>query len=360
MKIGTITLCCLFSLMAARAEEVPLSRIAFGSCSNEKRPQPIWDAINALNPQLFIFTGDNVYADSADPAVLKTAYDKLAAVPGLAELRAKSQVIGTWDDHDYGINDGGAEWIGKHTTKDAFMDFFDIPLDSPMRSREGVYDARIFGPEGRRVQVILLDTRWFRGPLDRLGPEELEKLRSERGSSVGPYIPANNSESTMLGEEQWKWLAEQLKQPAELRIIVSSIQVIPIDHGWEKWANLPAERRRLLELVRDSRAQGVIFLTGDRHSADISMLPPGTDGGPDYTVYDITSSSLNQTGFTREDNRYRVGSEDPCGQQNFGVLNIDWNGEDPTITLEIRDVKGQIERAARTSLHTLKPGKLWR
>ena len=360
MKIGTITLCCLFSLMAARAEEVPLSRIAFGSCSNEKRPQPIWDAINALNPQLFIFTGDNVYADSADPAVLKTAYDKLAAVPGLAELRAKGPVIGTWDDHDYGINDGGAEWIGKHTTKDAFMDFFDIPLDSPMRSREGVYDARIFGPEGRRVQVILLDTRWFRGPLDRLGPEELEKLRSERGSSVGPYIPANNSESTMLGEEQWKWLAEQLKQPAELRIIVSSIQVIPIDHGWEKWANLPAERHRLLELVRDSRAQGVIFLTGDRHSADISMLPPGTDGGPDYTVYDITSSSLNQTGFTREDNRYRVGSEDPCGQQNFGVLNIDWNGEDPTITLEIRDVQGQIERAARTSLHTLKPGKLWR
>ena len=358
MKTGTIILLCLLSLVVARSGEVPLSRIAFGSCSNEKRPQPIWDAINEFNPQLFIFTGDNVYADSGDPAVLKTSYDKLAAVPGFAKLRAQCPVIGTWDDHDYGLNDGGAEWTGKQAAKEAFMDFFGIPADSPMRSREGIYDAKIFGPEGRRVQVILLDTRWFRGPLEKLSPEELKKLRAEKGPWNGPYIPASNSDSTMLGEEQWKWLGEQLKQPAELRIIVSSIQVIPTDHGWEKWGNLPAERRRLLELVRDSYGRGVIFLSGDRHTADISMLPPGTDGAPDYTLYDLTSSGLTQTGFSREDNRYRVGSENPYGQQNFGVLKIDWNQEDPTISMEIRDVNGQIVREARSTLHTLKPCEL--
>ena len=340
------------------AAEEPLSRIAFGSCANEKRKaQPIWDAINRLNPQLFIFGGDNVYADSGDPEVLRTSYEKMAAVPGFAALRAKCPVMATWDDHDYGLNDGGAEWEGKQAAKDAFMEFFQTPADSPLRQREGIYDAKVFGPEGQRVQVILLDTRWFRGPLERLDKEAHSKLKKEKGPWSGPYLPAPDSDSTILGEEQWKWLAEQLKVPAELRLIVSSIQIIPIDHGWEQWGNLPRERQRLLELVRDS-ATNVIFLTGDRHTADISLYPPETDGGPFYPIYDITASGLTQTGFSREKNRYRVGAENPFGKQNFGWIDIDWQAEDPTIKLEIRNVEGKVVREAQTTLNTLKPCNL--
>ena len=290
----------LLPILPLAAAEAPLSRIAFGSCANEKRKaQPVWDAINQLEPQLFIFTGDNVYADSGDPEVLRTSYEKLAAVPGFAALRDKCPILATWDDHDYGKNDGGAEWEGKQAAKDAFMEFFRTPPESPLRQREGIYDAKVFGPEGRRVQVILLDTRWFRGPLERLDKEEHSKLKKEKGPWNGPYVPAPDSESSILGDDQWQWLEEQLKVPAELRLIVSSIQVIPIDHGWEKWGNLPRERQRLLELVRD-HATGVIFLSGDRHTADISLYPPETDGGPFYPIYDITSSGLTQTGFSRE------------------------------------------------------------
>ncbi len=348
-------LCLLLALSGlARAGEEPLTRIAFGSCANEKRAQPIWGTIRQLEPQLFIFTGDNVYADSADPAVLSASYDKLAAQPDFAALRSSSRVIGTWDDHDFGANDAGAEWEGKGAAKEAFVRFFDLPEDSPVRRREGIYDARIFGPEGRRVQVILLDTRWFRGPLKRMTAEELRTLRAEKGRWQGPYLPDAESDATILGEDQWRWLEEQLRIPAELRLIVSSIQVVPEEHGWEKWGNLPRERRRLLELAGRSTG-GVIFLSGDRHTAEISKLPAGGPEGTAYPLFDLTSSGLNQNGYSREPNRHRIGDEPPFGKPNFGWISIDWQAADPGITMQIRDAEGAVVRQATTTLAALQP-----
>jgi len=349
----TLVLAALLPAQTLTAGE-PLSRIAFGSCANERRPQPIWDAINEMKPQLFIFTGDNVYADSGRPEILKRAYDSLGAIPGFAKLRASCPVLATWDDHDYGKNDAGEEFAGKHAAKEAFMNFFETPADSPLRSRGGIYDAAMFGPEGQKVQVILLDTRWFRGPLKRMDRAELKRVREETGTVVGPYLPDEESESSILGEEQWAWLVEQLQKPAELRLIVSSIQAVTIDHGWEKWGNLPRERERLFATIRD-HATGVIILSGDRHSADISMLPPETDGGPFYPLYDITSSGLTQTGLENEPNRYRVSGDDVFNKANFGWISIDWEQEDPPIKLEIRDVSGKVVREVATTLNTLKP-----
>lgn len=345
-----LTIGAVFPLHGAE----PLSRIAFGSCANQHRPQPVWDAINRLEPQLFIFAGDNVYADSADPAELGESYDDLAAEPGFARLRESCPVIGTWDDHDFGKNDAGAEWEGKQAAKHAFMEFFRTPENSPLRKRGGVYDAQIFGPEGKRVQVILLDTRWFRGPLKRMTKEELKAARAESGKSAGRYLADEDSDSTMLGGEQWAWLAGELCKPAELRLLVSSIQVVALDHGWEKWGNLPEERKKLLDLIRD-HATNVVILSGDRHSADISLLPPETDGGPFYPLYDITSSGLNQTGLSAEPNRFRVGGDSVYSEPNFGWIEIDWEQEDPSIALQIRDVDGEVVREVETTLNGLKP-----
>ena len=356
----TRSICCALLLAvttpALHAEE-PLSRIAFGSCANEHRPQPIWEAIDEMKPQLFIFTGDNVYADSADPAKIKASYDKLAAIPGFAALRENVPVIATWDDHDYGKNDAGAEFEGKEAAKEAFMDFFKTPEDSPIRKRGGIYDAKIFGPEGKRVQVILLDTRWFRGPIRKMTKEELRAARAEAGKKVGRYLPDEESDSSILGEEQWNWLVEELKKPAELRLLVSSIQVIPNEHGWEKWGNLPRERKKLLDTIRDN-ARHVIILSGDRHSSEISLLPPETDGGPFYPLYEVTASGLNQTGLPDEPNRFRVAGDSLYNQPNFGWIEIDWSQEDPPIKLEIRDVDGKVVREVQTTLNTLKPCQL--
>jgi alkaline phosphatase D len=335
----------------ALAGDTAPSRIAFGSCANENRAQPIWDTINKLDPQLFILTGDNVYADSADPAILRASYDKFGAIPGFAKLRASCPLLAPWDDHDYGANDAGVEWEGKGAAKEAFMAFYGTPPESPMRDRGGVYDAHVFGPEGKRLQVILLDTRWFRGPLKKLSKEEA-KVREEKTGVRGPYLPDPESDSSMLGDEQWKWLEEQLKVPAEVRLIVSSVQAIADHHGFEKWGNLPRERQRLLKLIRDN-AKGVIVLSGDRHTADISKLPPNSEDGPPYPLFDLTASALNQGGSSREENRYRVGTADPFGQPNFGWITIDWEQKDPAISLEIRDADGQVVREARTTVGEL-------
>jgi alkaline phosphatase D len=351
-------LCVVLALCAVRAAaEEPLSRIAFGSCANENRPQPIWEEIHEMEPQLFIFTGDNIYADTADPVKLRKSYEQLAEIPGFAKLRETCPVIGTWDDHDYGKNDAGEEFEGKQAAKDAFMEFFGTPEDSPLRKRGGVFDAKIYGPEGKRVQVILLDTRWFRGPIRKMSKEELKAARAESGKKVGRYLPDEESDSSMLGEEQWAWLAEELKKPAELRLLVSSIQVLALDHGWEKWGNLPKERKRLLDLIRDT-ATNVVILSGDRHSSDISLLPPETDGGPFYPLYDITSSGLNQTGLSSEPNRFRVAGDEVYNQPNFGWIDIDWSQEDPALKLEIRDLDGKVVREVQTTLNGLKPCQL--
>ncbi len=323
------------SLACAAAEEAPLSRIAFGSCLKENRPAPIWDAIVATRPQAFLFIGDNIYADTEDMAVMREKYAKLGAMPGYQALKKIAPIYATWDDHDYGVNDGGAEYPKRAEAQKEFLTFFEEPKDSPRWSRPGVYDAKIIGPQGRRVQIILLDTRYFRGPLKALP-------RTERKPGQGPYIPDDNPNLTMLGEAQWKWLKEELKKPAEVRIIASSIQFVPEEHGWEYWMTMPLERKKMLALIGETKANGVLFISGDRHLSEISRLPANDPAnGAGYPIFDVTSSSLNvpSGGNDNEANKHRIGSN--YRKVNFGTLDIDWTQPDPTIHMQVRDVDGK-------------------
>ena len=222
----------------------------------------------------------------------------------------------------------------KAESQRAFMDFFTVPDSAPMRSRPGIYDAHIFGPEGQRVQVILLDTRYFRGPLTR-------RPKGVKYDFPGHYVPSTDTTSSMLGEAQWTWLEAQLRRPAEVRLLVSSIQVIAEEHGWEKWANLPHERARLLQLLRDTQAEGVILLSGDRHLAEISRLDGDSPEGSGYPLYDGTSSGLNRGGGGSDDepNRHRIGSAN-FRQYNFGKIAINWTAKDPVISLQVLDDSG--------------------
>ena len=318
-----------------------LTRIAFGSCADQERPQPIWRAILAVRPQLFLFIGDNIYGDTEDMAEMRAKYRQLAAIPGFARLRRQVPILATWDDHDYGLNDGGADFAGRVASQNEFLDFWAVAHNSPRRIRAGVYDAGIFGPTGNRVQIILLDTRYHRSPL---------RPRPEGMPGVGRYVPDDSPGKTMLGDEQWRWLEEQLRRPAEIRLVVSSIQVVAEDHGWEKWMNLPRERERLFSLVRTTGAKGVIFLSGDRHLAELSMM----DGGAGYPLYDLTASGLNNASpkwRPYEANRHRVATMNEG--DNFGLVEIDWQSSDPIVSLQIRDLSGEATLRTRVRLSTL-------
>ena len=327
------------SAPAPAQEAAPLTRIAFGSCAHQAKPQPIWDAVLDYGPELFIFAGDNVYGDvtSSAMAELREAYAAAARIEGYAEVRATVPVLATWDDHDYGQNDGGADFAHKAAAKRLFLDFWQVPEDDPRRTREGIYHAETFGPEGMRVQVILLDTRSFRSPL---------RSASEPVPGKGPYRPDPDPAKTMLGAAQWAWLRDRLMQPAELRLIVSSVQVLAEGTGWEGWGNLPLERRRLLDLIAETGAGGVILLSGDRH---VGALYQRRAGAP-YGLYEITGSGINMTyAMNREPGPLRLGAV--YGAPNFGTVDVDWwAGE---VHLSVRGMNGEPVRRVTVPLADL-------
>ena len=318
---------------AAAAAEKPLRRIAFGSCFHEDRPVPAFGTVRSLEPDLFVLLGDNVYGDTEDMAVLRAKWDRLAEEPNFAAIREAVPVLATWDDHDYGANDAGADYPMRAESQQVFLDFLGEPAGSERRATPGVYDARTFGPPGKRVQVILLDTRYFRSPLARRAVEPDESF-----GVAGPYAPNEDPDATVLGEAQWAWLAERLREPAEVRLLASSVQVVSDEHGWEGWGLFPAERARLLGLIGETGAGGVIVLSGDRHSAEISRLDDSAVG---YPLYDLTASSFNApAAWKNERNPHRLGSL--YGGTNFGFVEIDWGREgNPRLSLQIRDQTGR-------------------
>lgn len=316
------------------ASAQPISVIAFGSCAEQDQPQPIWEAVIASRPDRFVFLGDNIYGDTTDMAVLHAKYEQLGRQPGYRRLRESTQVVATWDDHDYGVNDGGAEYPQKAASKAIFLDFFGEPAGSERRLRDGgVYTAYLDGPPGRRVQLILLDTRWDRSPLKRVSEAEYAMRRQRY---VGPYTATSGPEVRMLGEEQWQWLETELRRPAEVRIIATSIPFLQEGTGWENWSNFPDERQRLIDLIVQTGANGVIFITGDTHRAQFSRW---TEGVP-YPLWEVNSSGLTRNYDRPVPDLYRVG--EIYTEDNYGLIHVDWDQTDPEIRMEIRNVENRV------------------
>ena len=351
-----LCLCFPMAVPSAKAGEPILSRIAFGSCAKQDKPQPIWDAVIETKPQLFAFLGDNIYADTEDMEVMRAKYALLGKQPGYQMLKQTCPIIATWDDHDYGANDAGAEYPKKRESQQLFLDFFGVPKDDPRRKQEGVYSSYLYGPKGKRVQVILLDARYFRSPLKK-GFKPGEPGEGYRGI----YAPNTDPDATMLGATQWRWLEAQLKIPADLRIIGSGVQVIPDEHGSEMWGTYPNERKKLFRLIRKTKANGVVILSGDRHLGEISRLPANHPDGVGYPLYDVCSSSLNtpsgnftksKVRFANEINSYRVGLT--YFDVNFANVLIDWDQADPIIRLQVREESGVVVLQQRLQLSQLR------
>ena len=243
-------------------------------------------------------------------------------------------MLATWDDHDFGRNDAGRDFPNKWASQDLFLTYWGVPEGDPRLQRDGVYHEATFGPVGQRVQVILLDTRFFRSPL---------KATDDRNApGKEHYMPDDDPGKTMLGEAQWAWLRQQLQQPADLRLIVSSIQVLAQGHGYERWGNLPRERQKLFTMVTETGADGVVFLSGDRHIGALYRQA----GDVPYPLYEITSSGINRAYLNADEpGPLRLG--DVYRHENFGSIDIDW--PKGTVTLAVRDNNGQSVRQVAIS-----------
>ncbi|HEX6191505.1 MAG TPA: alkaline phosphatase D family protein [Chitinophagaceae bacterium] len=307
-----------------------ISRIAFGSCAEETAPQPVLDLVVKHKPDLFVYLGDNIYGDTKDMNVLKAKYDSLAIKPEFQRLKKNVPIIATWDDHDFGWNDDGKHYPFKKESKEIFLKFFDEPANSERRKHDGIYTSYMYESNGKKLQIILLDNRTFRSGL-RYYKGEYNTV--EKYFYHLDYYPHEIKDSTMLGETQWQWLEQELKKPADLRLIGSGSQFSIEYNGYEAWANFPLEQQRFLDLVKKTKANGVMFITGDVHYAEISKLEkPGL-----YPIYDVTSSGITSTWLFATPNKNRI--EGPVMDNHFGMITIDWAQKDPSIKMEIWDVR---------------------
>ena len=221
-------------------------------------------------------------------------------------------------------------------TKTAFLNFFGEPKDSQRRKTPGIYDVKIFGPNGKRVQIMLLDTRYFRGPAIKDKRSKQQKRAAGLTGSLGNYVANNDLNISLLGNTQWKWLEQQLKKPAELRLIVSSTQVIPDEKAMDEWGNYPLERQRLFDLIKKIKTNAVILLSGNVHFTEISQIKLNST-----SLLEFTSSGLTHTNkiYAKAANSYRIaGSYDGT---NFGLVEIDWDAKPfPQITFKSIDEIG--------------------
>jgi alkaline phosphatase D len=296
--------------LTALSEE-PLRRVAFGSCNNQMKAQDHWPWIARENPQLWIWLGDNIYADRASFDDRRAWYRLLKENAAYKKFIDQVPVIGTWDDHDYFTENADGSYEGKDGSKALLLQFMDVAADNPVWNRPGIFQSYAFGPIGQRTQVILLDLRYFQNK--------------------------NKNERSLLGELQWQFLEEEIaSSSADLFLIGSSLNVCsPVAlASLEGWRAFPAERQRLYELLA-STDKPCILLSGDRHMGEIYriILPSGKP------VYEVMSSGLTHAVGVRLPSPERQG--ELVGRKNFGMLTIDWTGVGPEVQIRLQSAERQ-------------------
>ncbi|GLD93162.1 hypothetical protein PINS_up001754 [Pythium insidiosum] len=333
----------------------PLQRIGFGSCNDQGMEQPLWPVIARHEPEMWVWMGDNIYGDirqrdepkqffppklfhEAPPEVLRRRYTKQLSNPEYAAFVNATPMIGIWDDHDFGINDGHKGYTYREQSQQIFLDYFNEPLDSPRRKQQGIYASYTVGTGDKTVKFILVDNRYHR-----------DEYKQHDGD--------------FLGETQWRWLEQELlTSTAAFNVIVSGIQILPADRffGAESWSRFPHQRERLLELLLRSNAKGVILLSGDVHFAEINQVLCGDNN---VTLTEMTSSGMTHSWmqfhfpeikffpaliFTFANMllpwEFRPRHDALYGFLNWGMIEIDWDhAPHPIARVNVRGRDAQIK-----------------
>ncbi|MBB1350989.1 MULTISPECIES: alkaline phosphatase D family protein [Pseudoalteromonas] len=349
LKPLTLSALALSLVISASVTAAP-SKILFGSCGHQDKNIPIFNTINKEQGDLFIFLGDNIYGDTNDMDVLAEKYQRLGAKPGFKTLKAQTPIIAMWDDHDYGQNDAGKEYPHKEQSRQIMLNFWDEPVNSVRRTRpDGIYTSYMYGENEQTIQVIMPDLRWNRDALNHVS--ELEYYTKRKLNNQGPYSPSEVKGASMLGEAQWQWLEQELKKPAAIKLIASSLQLLPDFTGWESWANFPEDRNRLFALIKKHKVNGVVIISGDTHWGEISKYQQNLD----YPLIEMTSSGLTEKWKDVSPNKHRVGNF--THNVNYGDLSIDWQQIDPTISLKLKGIDGEVIMQSDFSLSSISPYK---
>ena len=304
----------------------PAFSIAVGSCSyinEEKYDRPgkgyggtydIFSAIYKQEPDIMLWLGDNTYYREPDWSTRTGMYHRFThtrSIPVVQPLLASTNHYAVWDDHDFGPNDSDGTWIHKETAWEVFRDFWGNPTFG-IPGQKGVTSYFNYND----VDVFMLDNRYFRTP--------------------------NKCEScprTILGKEQLEWIKGALAQSrAPFKLVAIGGQVLTTNKAHETYINLaPGERQELLDHIEREDIRGVIFLSGDRHFTELSML----ENKAGNIVYDMTTSPLTAGAYKdpKEKNEHRV-EDTLLGERNFSVLRVSGPRKERLLEITVYDSFG--------------------
>ncbi|MBL0152100.1 MAG: alkaline phosphatase family protein [Chitinophagaceae bacterium] len=239
------------------------------------------------------------------------------AMPILQNFWKSMPQLAMWDDHDYGPNDIGKNYILKDVSRDIWKKYWCNP--SYGENGQGTYTMTSYGD----ADIFLTDDRWWRSA-DRT-PDSVD----------GKPNPAKE----MLGKQQMEWLKNSLLYSgATFKIIAMGSQVLNPVSPFDRWANCPVEYQEIMDFIKEYKINGVMFLTGDRHHSEIIKVDrPGT-----YSLYDITVSPLtsgtHSFGGAEKNNPYRVLGIDQ--KQNYARFSFSGNSGNRQLKVEFFGVKG--------------------
>ena len=235
--------------------------VAFLSGANADAA-PVFEMIDHLGIGQLYLMGDTPYINSSDLAVIRQKHRDFLNMPSVATLMRHTSVVGTWDDHDFGINNSnGATFSGKESTRQGFVEY--RAHDQYGTGTEGVY----FKVDHGVMEIYMLDPRWF--------------------SQTAPS-PVDPTQKTSLGTNQWDWIR------SELLASKAPFKVLAMGQIWQDKKNSETddmftywyERDALLDFIRDEGIPGVVLFGGDIHVSR-HLVHPRRVG---YDLHDFISS----------------------------------------------------------------------
>jgi alkaline phosphatase D len=304
----------------------PPFKVALGSCSYINEPEydrpgrpygagyEIFQAIDSMRPDMMLWLGDNTYLREVDWHTRTGFYHRYThtrSLPELQPLLANTHHYAIWDDHDYGPNDSDRSFVHKELAKEVFQDFwanptYGLPDNGGITSYFKWQDCDFF----------LLDNRSFRKPNRR-----------------------TSGEPALLGETQMEWLIDALAASrAPFKFVAIGGQVLTTYKSHETYVNLcPEERTYLLKKISEEGIKNVIFLTGDRHHTEMSLL----ENSKGNSIYDLTVSPLTSGVHDKdEENMLRV-ENTLVTERNFGIMEISGPRTDRVLTISIFNNQGE-------------------
>lgn len=314
MKAGCAFL-FIFMAFASFSQNQDVTKIALIGCHKQHEPAPaLTYFFEKLDPDYAVWLGDNVYADTkTNPDYIREQLHVLEAKDGFRELRESVPFFVTWDDHDYGLNNSGAEYEHREESKQIFREFWQLEDEIPA-DRDGVYySVNEELPNGKTIQFLMVDGRYNNTRyLPNIAPEEAD----------------------ILGEKQWQWLENELKKPADIRFFITGQQVLlDTNNRWEAWSKVGRTQQRLDDLLVKLNVNDLIFLTGDQHTAEVLESLPGMR----YYTMEIMACGINQT-ETPDKAANRLAGPD-LTLHSAPLLEIFWEKEKTYITITNYDVE---------------------